>query len=65
MELVATRIIEKNKEVVLDYSNKWEQSWSRHVQNWEPPVETKYTAVQDMNCLKENGKFDDKLNLKN
>ena len=36
LELVATRDIAEGEELLLDYSNLWEEAWKRHVEEWEP-----------------------------
>lgn len=36
MNLVATRNIEPDEEIFLDYGDEWEEAWQRHVETWKP-----------------------------
>lgn len=36
MLLVATRDIDKDEEVTIDYGSDWLEAWEKHVQNWSP-----------------------------
>eukprot|EP00977_Amphora_coffeiformis_P014474 scaffold4060_cov190-Amphora_coffeaeformis.AAC.8 len=35
-ELVATRPIQKDEEIFLDYGDAWEEAWQEHVKQWKP-----------------------------
>lgn len=37
MEFVATRDIQEGEEILIDYGQEWEETWNKHVQEWEPP----------------------------
>jgi len=52
LEVVATRDIYPGEEVFIDYGVEWEESWRRHIEEWEPP-ETEdswhnYVPVRDL-----------------
>lgn len=49
LELVATRPIRKNEEVVLDYGLPWIEAWLRHVQKWQPDDAEPYAPSYVMN----------------
>eukprot|EP00536_Pseudo-nitzschia_multiseries_P007647 jgi/Psemu1/256427/estExt_Genewise1Plus.C_1820001 len=34
LEIVATKHIAKNDEILLDYGDEWEAAWQRHVEDW-------------------------------
>jgi hypothetical protein len=36
-DFVATRDIEANEEVLIDYGKEWEDAWKDHVENWNAP----------------------------
>lgn len=71
LDIVATRDIGVDEEVLIDYGVEWEEAWKTHLNNWEPPCE-KYgvmssRAVKQMNEDKFNKDFhawsDDHFNL--
>jgi len=35
MEIVASRDIQEGEEIFIDYGEKWEEAWLKHVQNWQ------------------------------
>lgn len=50
MEFVATRDIKPREEILIDYGNRWQQAWDKHVKNWEPFHEYKrYTPAWEFN----------------
>lgn len=51
-DLVAIRDIEEGEEIFLDYGEEWEEAWSNHVAQWNPPEELlKYTLASFRNAL--------------
>lgn len=38
MEIVATRDIEPNEEIFIDYGPEWKQAWAKHVAQWESKI---------------------------
>merc|ERR1711957_99338 len=52
MEVVATRDIYPGEEVFIDYGVEWEESWRRHIEEWEPPKTEdswhNYVPVRDL-----------------
>lgn len=53
MELVATRDIEPDEELFLDYGDEWEAAWQEHVQQWKPPDAEHAATVDALNANKE------------
>jgi len=50
MELVATRDIQPEEEIFLDYGDEWEAAWQRHVQQWKPfQTFAEYTSSHQFN----------------
>jgi hypothetical protein len=50
MELIATKDIQPNEEVFLDYGDLWEKAWSDHVQNWKPSfADEQYVSAYQLN----------------
>jgi hypothetical protein len=51
LEIVATRDIKEGEEVFIDYGEKWEHAWDRHLNGWEPPAPTKgeWTSAKVLN----------------
>lgn len=54
MELVATRDIEPNEEILLDYGDEWESAWLKHVKEWQPVKDADdYVAAIDFDSQTE------------
>lgn len=48
LEMVATRDIEREEEIFLDYGSEWDAAWKDHVKNWKAPKD-KYTPIYMLN----------------
>jgi len=52
MDIVATKNIERDEEIFLDYGDAWSEAWNRHVRNWKPPPDAdKYVSARELNHL--------------
>ena len=53
MEVVALRDIEAGEEILIDYGERWEQAWERHVAQWKPPTVdsgfAQYVSTKELN----------------
>jgi hypothetical protein len=50
LEFVATRDIRAGEEVMIDYGSRWEESWDKHVEKWNPPPGTEeYVSASELN----------------
>jgi hypothetical protein len=48
MEFVALRAIQPHEEILLNYGEKWEQAWLKHLDSWEPlPGSESYMSAED------------------
>uniref|UniRef100_A0A7S1G0D7 SET domain-containing protein n=1 Tax=Corethron hystrix TaxID=216773 RepID=A0A7S1G0D7_9STRA len=64
IEIVATRDIEKDEEVFLDYGPAWENVWDDHVRQWKPwSSNKKYVPAQDLNRTPLRGEPLEKVRL--
>lgn len=51
-DFVATRDIEPEEEIFIDYGSEWEDGWDRHVRDWKPvPDAESYTDAKSLNCF--------------
>lgn len=41
MDIVASRDILPNEEILIDYGQAWEDAWNKHVQDWKAPINAK------------------------
>lgn len=64
LDIVATRDIEVDEEVFIDYGIKWEEAWKMHLQNWQSPCSKdggvashSSRAIRLMNDDKSNPKY--------
>ena len=56
MDVVATRDIQPDEEVFIDYGEEWEVAWGDHVQNWKPCQQGRLSTsvISEMNNDKHN-----------
>jgi len=56
MELVALRDIAPGEEVTIDYGDRWDRAWRRHVERWEAPpsssAQSLYVPAAEMNAAR-------------
>eukprot|EP00547_Thalassionema_nitzschioides_P014871 CAMPEP_0194250442 /NCGR_PEP_ID=MMETSP0158-20130606/23056_1 /TAXON_ID=33649 /ORGANISM="Thalassionema nitzschioides, Strain L26-B" /LENGTH=1173 /DNA_ID=CAMNT_0038987265 /DNA_START=46 /DNA_END=3570 /DNA_ORIENTATION=- len=61
LEIIATRDIEVDEEVFIDYGIEWEQAWNTHVRDWQSPCDNPNVlssrAIRMMNDDKFNPEF--------
>lgn len=61
LDIVATRDIEVDEEVLIDYGVEWEEAWKSHVEKWESPCGERTgmssKMVKQMNDAKFNSDF--------
>ena len=54
MDLVATKDIEKDDEIFIDYGKSWDEAWADHIDHWEPSSTSEdYTPIGELNARKE------------
>mmetsp|Transcript_1295 Transcript_1295/g.1673 ORF Transcript_1295/g.1673 Transcript_1295/m.1673 type:complete len:214 (+) Transcript_1295:2905-3546(+) len=61
LEIVATRDIEVDEEVFIDYGIEWEEAWNVHIRDWRSPCDNSHVlsskAIRLMNDDKFNSEF--------
>ena len=54
MDLVATKDIEKDDEIFIDYGKSWDEAWADHVDHWEPSSTSEdHTSIGELNARNE------------
>mmetsp|Transcript_50815 Transcript_50815/g.99369 ORF Transcript_50815/g.99369 Transcript_50815/m.99369 type:complete len:721 (+) Transcript_50815:121-2283(+) len=62
MEIVATRDIEVDEEIFLDYGPAWQKAWDDHVKEWKPwTTNLQYVPSFSMNTSLEEVRTEDEL----
>jgi len=56
MDFVATRDIAVDEEIFVDYGDKWQDAWDKHVAHWIPPKDATATSAE-VSAMNSN-KFD-------
>jgi len=55
MNLRATRDINSNDEIFLDYGDEWEEAWEQHISNWKPVENAmEYKSAEQLNLETEH-----------
>lgn len=51
LELIATKEIEEGDEVFLDYGERWDAAWIKHVEEWKPTLHSnQFDNIEELNA---------------